>query len=601
MVSLTKHFSSIEIIKSQLLFFPNNSIYKIGNKIRYVEYEFVNEIREYIISSATLSNELLQILNFTKQGKTMQQITEILVNDDITEFEAKEFIEELIDNQILVSEIEPNVSGKNFLDVLITFLNRINAKNEVEVLTRIKSKLEEIDLRIGNSLTLYSEIENLLKSVKISYNQKYLFQTDLYYSENYNLSSNLKSDLKKAIILLNKISFPPHETHLENFKKAFYERFENQEVPLVFVLDTEVGIGYRQDVSTKGLHKYLENIEIPLLKEASNLRIELNSVEQILNEKVQEALLNGKYNIELFEEDFINYKENWDNLPDTLSFMLEINSENNLEKIVLHRNGGCSAANLIGRFCSDRAEIQKLAKTIAQKEEELNPNYILAEVIHLPEARIGNIIRRPTLRQYEIPYLAQSVLPKENQIPVEDLYISLKNDKIVLRSKKLNKEIKPYLTNAHNYSANPLPVYHFLCDLHSQNTRTGLYFNWGGLSQIYKFFPRVEYQNIILSKAQWNITEKDIASLESIINDKTYFLLKMEMWRSKRQIPKWIQWVKSDNTLPMNLENYDMAKLFLQTIKSEKSIKVEEFLYNENDDFKREFIFPMYKEKIEIR
>nr|WP_309803993.1 MULTISPECIES: lantibiotic dehydratase [Chryseobacterium] len=210
---------------------------------------------------------------------------------------------------------------------------------------------------------------------------------------------------------------------------------------------------------------------------------------------------------------------------------------------------------------------------------------------------MGNVIRRPTLRQYEIPYLAQSLLPAENQISVEDLYISLRNDRIVLRSKKLNKEVKPYLTNAHNYYTNTLPVYHFLSDLYSQNTRSGLYFSWGGLEHIYAFLPRVEYDNIILSKARWKITEKDISSLELLISDKHDFLLKLKNWRSKRKIPVWIQWVKFDNTLTMNLENYDMAGLFIQAVRNEKSIIIEEFLYNENDDFKREFIFPMYKNK----
>lgn len=280
--------------------------------------------------------------------------------------------------------------------------------------------------------------------------------------------------------------------------------------------------------------------------------------------------------------------------------MAEIVSENNYEKLCIGSVGGSSAANLLGRFCSNQSYVQNLTKQITKKEKELNSDYILAEIIHLPEARIGNIIRRSSLREYEIPYLAASVLPEERQIFINDLYISLKNNRIVLRSKQLNKEVKPYLTNAHNYHHNALPIYHFLCDLHSQNTRTGLYFNWGNLNQVYKFLPRVEYRNIIVSKAQWIITEKDVTSLESMMNNKAELISQIEIWRNKRKIPKWIQWVKSDNTLPINLDNYDMAKLFVQTIKSEKSIIVEEFLYNEKDDFKREFIFPMFKEKTEI-
>lgn len=275
--------------------------------------------------------------------------------------------------------------------------------------------------------------------------------------------------------------------------------------------------------------------------------------------------------------------------------MAEIISDNNQEKLFLSSSTGSSAANLLGRFCSEKSEVQNLTKIITQKEQEVNPDKMLAEIIHLPEARIGNVIRRPTLRLYEIPYLAQSILPAENQISVEDLYISLKNDRIVLHSKKLDKEIKPCLTNAHNYYTNTLPVYHFLSDLYSQNTRSGLYFSWGGLEHIYKFLPRVEYDNVILSKARWKISERDISTLDLSNSSKEDYLAKVKNWRNKRKIPVWIQWVKFDNTLAINLENYDMAEIFIQSVKSVKSIIIEEFLYNENDDFKREFIFPMYK------
>ncbi|UCA60123.1 lantibiotic dehydratase family protein [Chryseobacterium rhizoplanae] len=597
LVGLAQHFVQTPEIRNHLLFFPNNSIYQVGNKIRFVEYEYTKEKREYIISSAPLSQALQQVLNFSGQGKTMQQIAKIVMNEEITEDEAIDFIDELIDNQVLISEFEPIVSGSDFLEVVISVLNRIGAKNENEILISIQKRLKELDQNIGNSNSSYAEIEKLIQSFNVEYKPNHLFQTDLYYTETVNLPTFWKKELKQAISFLNKVSLPHKKTHLNKFKKAFSERFETEEVSLSYALDTEVGIGYQQDVTTKSLHPYLEDLGFPLPRGKSNINIELDPIQQILNEKLQEALTENQYEIELSDGDFKDFEENWVDLPDTISFMAEVIFENNSEKLFLDGGGGCSAANLLGRFCSEKSEIQNLTKVIAQKEEELNPEYILAEVIHLPDARIGNVIRRPTLRQYEIPYLAQSVLPKENQIQVDDLFISLKNNRIVLRSKKLNKEIKPYLTNAHNYSANPLPVYHFLCDLYSQNIRSGLYFKWGDLKHIYNFLPRVEYKNIILSKASWKITDKEIKKFSLLLNDKDQIFSELESWRKLKQIPQWIQWVKSDNKLTVNLENYDLVKMFIDSVKSEESIIIEEFLYNENDDFKREFIFPMYKNK----
>ncbi|WP_353149497.1 lantibiotic dehydratase family protein [Chryseobacterium sp.] len=597
LVSLAQYFVQLPEIRNRLLFFPNNSIYHVGCKIRYIEYQYIGGKREYIISSVPLSEELQKILDFSKQGKTILQIAEVLINEEISQEDAIEFVEELIINQIIVSELEPTVSGNDFLDTIITVLNRIGAKKEVEILISLKNKLAILDLNIGNAISLYHEIEELLKIFKIDYEQKYLFQTDLYNKDCFYLSPKWKKELKKGIRFLNRIVLEQKENDLSKFKKAFNERFESQEMPLLYVLDTEIGIGYKQNISTKGIHPYIEDLTFSVLQKNKNRNIELTSVLTIFNEKLQEALLDKQYSIELKDEDFQDGEENWEDLPDTISIMTEIISENNQEKLFLNSSTGSSAATFLGRFCSDKSEVQNLTKAIVQKENELNPDKILAEIIHLPEARIGNVIRRPTLRLYEIPYLAQSSLPVEAQISVKDLYISLKSDRIVLRSKKLGKEIKPYLTNAHNYYTNTLPVYHFLSDLYSQHIRSGLHFSWGGLEYIYTFLPRVEYNNIILSKARWKITEKDISSLELLISDKNGLLLKLRNLRNKRKIPVWIQWVKFDNTLTMNLENYDMAQLFIQIVKNEKSVIIEEFLFHEKDSFKREFIFSMYKEK----
>lgn len=600
LISLAQHFVQLPYIRNKLLFSPNNSIYKTGNRIRYMEYQYTGEKREYIASFVPLSLELQRILDFSKKGKTVDEISGILVNEEITKEEAIEFIEELINNQLLVSQLEPNISGNNFLDSILTILNKIEAKVEINRLIVLKKRLNELDLTIGNPITLYTEIEELIKSFKIDYKQNHLFQTDLYNTSLFYLPVRWKKDLKKSISFLNKITVKQEQNNFSKFKKAFYKRFETQEMPLLYVLDPEIGIGYKQNSSSEGIHPYIEDLELPTKRKNQNKTIELNPIHCILNEKLQEAFIDNQYNIILTEEDFKSFEEDWNNLPDTISVMAEIISENKQEKLLLNGSSGSSAANLLGRFCSEKSELQNLTKTITKKEEILcqetyNNDKILAEIIHLPEARIGNVTRRPILRTYEIPYLAQSTLPMDHQILVEDLLISMQDDRIVLRSKKLNKEIKPCLTNAHNYYTNTLPIYHFLADLYTQNCRAGFHFNWGGLEEIYNFFPRVEYQNIILSKARWKMKEKDITSLELLISSKKYFLHELDNWRNKRKMPEWIQVVKFDHTLTLNLKNYDMAKLFIQTITNEKFIIIEEFLYNENDHFKREFIFPLYR------
>lgn len=597
LTALSESITKKSHILDRLSFYPNNSIYKVGDRIRYVEYEIDGDRRNYIISTAKLSDELQKIISFSEKGKTIDQLAEILINKEITKEEAVEFIKELITNKVLISQLEPNVSGVDFLEEMIRVLKLLDAKDEVETLVLIQNKIQNLDEQLGNLPAKYVEIEEIIKGFEMRYEKKYLFQTDLYFHNEYKVSTNWIKELKNGMGLLNKISLNNKETHFSKFKKAFRERFDNEEVPLSYVLDSEVGIGYRQDIVAKGIHPYLEDLDIKKNHEKEGLNVLLNHVQMIFNQKVQEALQERAYIISLSDEDFKDFEVNWDNLPDTISFIGEFISEENTEKVFLGGISGNGAADLMGRFCSEKSQVRNIVTTICDMEEELNNDIVLAEIIHLPDARIGNVIRRPTVRNYEIPYLAKSILPKENQISVSDLYISLKNDRIKLYSKKLNKEVMPRLTNAHNYYSNSLPIYHFLCDLHSQDIRSGLSFDWGGLNLLYMFLPRVEYKNIILSKARWRIMITDILFLDGELDNEGTLMAQIRIWRNKKQIPKWVQWVKSDNTLTLNLENYQMVNLFIEIIKKEKSIFIEEFLWNENYDFQQQIIFPLYKEK----
>ena len=133
-------------------------------------------------------------------------------------------------------------------------------------------------------------------------------------------------------------------------------------------------------------------------------------------------------------------------------------------------------------------------KTIVEQhlraEESLRPDTIYAEIVHFPEGRIGNVLLRPLLREYEIPYLGLSGAPREKQIPVNDLFVSVIGPRIVLRSARLGKEIIPRMTNAHNYGLRSLGMYRFLCALQTEGIAVGLGFNWGALDSA-PFLPRV--------------------------------------------------------------------------------------------------------------
>ena len=106
--------------------------------------------------------------------------------------------------------------------------------------------------------------------------------------------------------------------------------------------------------------------------------------------------------------------------------IIEAPDEDERDSIIyLSSAGGSSAANLLGRFCHSDDSLFKYVKNITENEQNNNKDIVFAEIVHLPESRTGNILLRPQLRAFEIPYLAKVSVPKENQIPLDDLYISV--------------------------------------------------------------------------------------------------------------------------------------------------------------------------------
>jgi thiopeptide-type bacteriocin biosynthesis protein len=164
---------------------------------------------------------------------------------------------------------------------------------------------------------------------------------------------------------------------------------------------------------------------------------------------------------------------------------------------------GPGAMPLLSRFAHADEALASHLQACGAREQAAAGETLLAEIVHLPEARVGNVLQRPQLRAYEIPFLGQATVPLAQQIPVSDLLVSVQQGRVVLRSQRLNKVIVPRLTSAHNYR-NGLAVYRFLCDLQHQDDSFSVLWDWGQLAGE-AFLPRIEYKRLIVRRAQWQL------------------------------------------------------------------------------------------------
>ena len=165
-------------ISDQLLFFPNTSLYSIGEQLRYIEHRFQEKSgRSYHLVQIELSDYLQKILHAAKNGSTPFQLASAITDGDVSGDEAKEFIYELISNQVLVSEIEPTVTGEEYFHTLIRKLKTLqHAEKYVSVFEKV---LEEFKNLLPNSLNknsasddkhqYYSNIIRNLKNLRFRF------------------------------------------------------------------------------------------------------------------------------------------------------------------------------------------------------------------------------------------------------------------------------------------------------------------------------------------------------------------------------------------------------------------------------------------------
>ena len=195
-------------------------------------------------------------------------------------------------------------------------------------------------------------------------------------------------------------------------------------------------------------------------------------------------------------------------LPDALAVfatMLE-------DGIEVHAVTGPSGAELLGRFCHGDPGLHDAVRAHLRAEEAHAPGVVYAELVHLPEGRIGNILARPVLRGYELVLLGRSGASEDRQLSVDELTLRMDGQRLVLYSPRLDAEIRPRLTTAHNPAWRGFGVYRFLAALQRAGVAGGLAWDWGALAAA-PTLPRVTAGRLVFARARWQLSAAELSTV----------------------------------------------------------------------------------------
>lgn len=506
--NIKSHIESDHGIYPHLLYSINNSLYSIPGQYRFTETIIENGKSQHQLSALQHTVILEQLIALA--GNSTVSLSDIyeLTDEETSYEEFNDFINELIRSQFLVSELQLGLTIPDELGRFVSVLNRLKeegvyaAKKYLDLFLSVENIFIQFKkLPIGVlPLEEIKDLKLLLAECGIEDFQDHLFQVDLQESfpEPIVFPAERIRDIKKGILILGKLTNDNSKFKQlkKQFVKLFREKYDTQEISLSEVLDPEFGIGFppQEKIGDSVFNSLIEKVDLAEGKIESttgNFQVELQDKTDALN--IQFV----KEDIELRDEELKGLDDKSSALPNTFSVMGRLLPSG---KILLESVGGAHSNALLGRFAYLDDQIEEFCKQLADTDQRSTQDVIFAEVIFIPEGRLGNIARRPVFTEYEIPILACSGVTGEKQIPINDILVSIQDNEIILRSKKLNKRIIPRLSNAHNYVASTVPVYKFLASIQCQGT-LGLEISWGDFASKKHFLPRISYKNIILHRA----------------------------------------------------------------------------------------------------
>jgi thiopeptide-type bacteriocin biosynthesis protein len=542
--------------KNQLTYHPSSCLWRVGKWLRVLRPSVANGRRDYTTVNVELTDGVKEALECARNGCSREEIIARLCSDPLERWAADEFVDELIESSVLVPVGCPFLTSDNPARQFIELLRRANGADvAAETLGKVLEELRRIDqLGVGCSPEDYRNAAKLLRSLikapELSTSQ--LFHVDLMRPvETLTLSGGVISEITDAFMTLVQIAPPPEDDFAE-FRRMFQERFEDAEVPLLRVLDPEIGIGFADsDVSNQPLGAGGANKSTPPFTRRDGILIDL----------VRRSELDRQEEISLTPET-ITLLRNDDYVPvfDSFSIFVTLFADSaaavDRGECSFSINGYVPTMSLFGRFSGVNETLRNHLRELAAREEAFSPDAVLADVIHHPAGEeLGNILRRNSTRKYEIPVLGSPNVPPEFQIHLEDLLISVIDGRVVLRSRRLNKIVVPRIGNAHTYRKRQnLPIYRFLGALQSQGRLAAVAWNWGPVLNSLAYLPRLRYGKLILSAARWVLCEEELQRLTRGRTPSERFQA-MTALRSARRLPRYVLLQDGDQRLPVDLQN----------------------------------------------
>lgn len=602
---ISKYLQNCPNVRERIVYHTNNTVFKYGNKFRYIDYsdEANAKSRDYYISEIIATQLIHEIIKFCKNERSYSEIYSFIANKGYSKYDIDLFVENLIINKVIISELEPNMAHQTYHQQIYNFI-----ENNKDV---VNPSLYSIFYDLGKTEISIESLEknvNQLKELISIVSNKCIFSTNSFISNKVKISNRIVETVQDGFKLF--LSYSKTESTIGNnltqWKKSFINKFGTSFVNIKEAFDNDGGVYYGKNIYTEGFDKnpFIDDVFTDA-KSSNTLRLNLDKLDKFIIGEAKNVYSGLCKEINL-PRTLLNNDIDANTFPATLNAFCHIGTDDSdTPSIIINYLNSLSDSStcMLGRLSPFHKDINEICTEIADWEQQSLYPGIVAEVNHPSSIEMVNIVGRNVIRKYTIPILSKENDVNTISISLDDLYIGIYEDRVVLFDIKNKKEVFPVISHAQNFDSELLPIFRFLADIQLNNCNHTIrnLRDVSYLLNLFNFQPRIICENFIFSLARWKVSCDELRRIFQL--DMSIQISKIKKLFLNKSIPFSFAIVKGDQKLYLNLTNAPTVALV--TLESECANKryliIEESFYSEyssilqdSDEGKyaAEYIFP---------
>lgn len=555
----------------RMRYFLNDTLYE-----RAEDYVFIARgsagclpATPYHAVSADKSGYLAALIDLCGKGSTRELLVQEISNrfPSETPEDCEAFVSDAIDRQILVADHLHPVVSENGLSSLTESL-----KAEAEMaslLSGVSDLISPARAQVTALDVLEKEVADRLSTTVQVQGQTPAIKVDLAGELRDHSALDPAAIAERISGVVSRIVRLRRSTNLDAFASRFSDRFGESEVPLMDVAEMLEVLGFSHKVLNPPLVRRIVGPGAPSAGRKRKAASRLDPFE------LMSVLAGNDLYVDISSKlppagegcsaDLLVWVAAWG---------VESNSQaSSVESSVLEiqKVGRTSGNRMLGRFAGASAVIRG---HLTCDEDPDGP--MIAELLHLPHPRLGNVCSRVALTQWHVGIRAGA--PQDSALLLRDLTLRVSGGRLKLRSKSHGRDVLLQMSNAHAYQDAPsVPLYRFLATVANQGDYAEIP-NLRVLAPNAAFVPGLICDGVVISRASWRVPAEFCMRLAKL--SKAEARHKIRALASADRWPSPLALAIGDQVAPFNLDQDWMVDELATELKRTKGAEIKEVYLN---------------------